>query len=41
MEKLLAILAYLAGIVLVAWMCERYKPLVVLGGILLLIVVLT
>ena len=40
MDKLLALLAYLLGLALVAWLCEKWSPLVVLGGLLLVAVVL-
>lgn len=41
MEKLLAVIAYFGAFAVVAWLCERYRPMIVLGGILLIIVVLT
>jgi len=40
LNTLLSIAAYLAGFTLVAWLCERYGPLAILGGLLMLVVVL-
>jgi hypothetical protein len=40
LDKLLAIVVYLIGLAVVAWLCERYRPGVVLGGILIIVVLL-
>lgn len=40
-EKFFAICAYLLFFVLVAWLCEKYRPAIVLGGILIFVVALT
>ena len=40
-EKFFAICAYLVGFAVVVWLCEKYRPAVVLGGILIVIVALT
>jgi hypothetical protein len=38
--KVLAIIGFLIGLGVVAWLCERYKPGIVLGGILVIVMLL-
>jgi hypothetical protein len=40
-ETVLKILAFLGLLGLVTWLCEKYRPAIVLGGIVVLIVALT
>lgn len=39
-ERFFAICAYLLFFVLVVWLCEKYRPAVILGGLLLFVVAL-